>query len=54
MPINLRFKGYDYHHFHKELSDDDFDAHDSDEFIGISGMPSLEGDEEEMKERKRI
>ena len=30
----------------KEISDDDFDAYDSDEFIDISDMSTLEGDEE--------
>ena len=54
MPINLRIKGYDYNEFHKEISDDDFDACDSDEFIDISDMPPLEGDDEEVKEGKGL
>ena len=36
MPINLRIKWYDYNQFYKEISDDGFDADDSDKFIDIS------------------
>ena len=50
MPINLRIKGYNYNQFYKEISDDDFDAYDSDKFIDISNMSSLNGDEEKVKE----
>ena len=51
MPINLKIKGYDYDQFNKEISDDhNSGGYDSDEFINISGMPPLEGDEEEVKE----
>ena len=51
MPINLKIKGHDYDQFYKEISDDhNSGGYDSDEFINISGMPPLEGDEEEVKE----
>ena len=46
MFINLRIRSCDHNQFHKEISDDDFDAYDSDEFIDIdiSDMPPLEYD----------
>ena len=56
-PINLKQKRYDYGNLHNEISDDDFDDyHDykEEEFINISHMPPLDGDEEEVKEGKSL
>ena len=51
MPINLKIKGYDYDKLYNKTLDD---SDDSDEFIDIPDMPPLEGDEEEVKERKGL
>ena len=51
MPINLNINGNDCNQFYKKISDDDSD---SDVFIDISDIPPLEGDEEEVKERKGL
>ena len=45
-PVNLKLKGYDYGKLHNEISDDDYKE---EKFIDISDIPSLEGDEEEVK-----
>ena len=51
MPINLNINGNDCNQFYKKISGDDYDF---DVFIDISGIPPLEGDEEEVKERKGL
>ena len=51
MPINLNINGNDCNQFYKKISDDHYD---SDVFIDISDIPPLEGDEEEVKERKGL
>ena len=54
-PINLKIKGYDYDKLYNETSDEDYEEklnYDFDEFIDISDMPPLEGDEEEVKDGK--
>ena len=35
MPINLKIKGYDYDQFYEDISGDNFDDYDFDEFIDI-------------------
>ena len=49
MPLKLKIKGYDYDKWYKEKLN-----YNSDEFIDISDMPPLEGDEEEVNEGNRI
>ena len=56
-PVNLKLKVYDYGKLYNEISNDDFDDHDEykeDEFLDISDIPPLEGDEKKVKERKRL
>ena len=55
--INLKIKAYDYDKLYNETLDedyDDYDEYEEEKYIDLSDMPPLGGDEEEIKERKRL